>query len=86
VNCTIATAIIFRRAGMWPCALACGATMEYVYFLFAFPVEAYWFHRRALSCDKPFSRFLRESYIEKFPDSWKAECYRRVEEKEKQKY
>ena len=86
MNCTIATAIIFRRAGMWPCSLACGATMEYVYFLFAFPVEAYWFHRRALSCDKPFSRFLRESYIEKFPDSWKAECYRRVEEKEKQKY
>lgn len=86
VNCTIATGAIFRRAGMWPCALACGATMEYVYFLFAFPVEAYWFHRRALSTSQPYARFLRESYIEKFPNSWKAECYRQVEEKEKEKY
>ena len=86
MNCTIATGAIFRKAGMWACALACGATMEYVYFLFSFPVEAYWFHRRALSTSQPYARFLRESYIEKFPNSWKAECYRRVEKKEREKY
>jgi hypothetical protein len=29
--------------------------MEYVYFLFAFPVEAWHYHRRALSTNKPYS-------------------------------
>jgi hypothetical protein len=38
------------------------AAMEYVYFLFAFPVEAWHYHKRAISTNKPYSQFLRDSY------------------------
>lgn len=59
--------------------LSVAAMMEYVYFLFAFPVESWHFHRRALSTQQPYAQYLRDTYIERFPDSWKAAAYRRVD-------
>ena len=86
LNCSAATLWTFRQAGVLPCAVALCATLEYVYFLFAFPVETYWFHRRALSTSKPYAAFLRQQYVERFPHSWKADCYRRLDERERRKY
>jgi hypothetical protein len=50
VNTAIATLIIFRHAKSWfRIGVAVTAAVEYVYFLFAFPVEAWHFHKRAIS-------------------------------------
>ena len=56
---------------------------EYIYFLFAFPVESWHYHKRALSKDKPYAQILRDTYIERFPESWKAQRYRKINEDEK---
>lgn len=54
---------------------------EYVYFLFAFPVEAWHFHKRAISKEKPYAQMIRDSYIERFPNTWKAKVYTDINER-----
>lgn len=65
---------------------ACIAMAEYVYFLFSFPVESWHFHKRALSWNKPYAQYLRDSYIERFPNTWKAKIYKELNEKYDKKY
>ena len=81
VNCSIGAAVIFRQNSTPALMLAVVAMMEYAYFLFAFPVESWHFHRRALSTQQPYAQFLRDSYIERFPESWKAHEYRKIDMK-----
>ena len=80
------TAFVFRKNSYPVVGLACVAMAEYVYFLFAFPVEAFHFHKRALSRDQPYAQMIRDSYIERFPDSEKARVYRRVTERQDEYY
>ena len=54
VNCTVGAGIIFKSTP-WLAGCAAVFTAEYVYFLFAFPVEAWHFHKRALSTSKPYA-------------------------------
>jgi hypothetical protein len=72
VNCSIGAAIVFKQNSYPAIILASVAMLEYVYFLFAFPVESWHFHKRALSTSLPYAQYLRETYIERFPDSYKA--------------
>jgi len=67
-------------------ALGAFFSIEYIYFLFNFPVEAWHFHRRAVSTNKPYAQLLRDSYIARFPDSPKADLYRHVNAEEEAKY
>lgn len=86
LNCSVGSAFIFRQSS-WPViGLTLCATAEYVYFLFAFPVEAWHFHRRALSTNRPYAQYLRDSYVERFPDTHKARLYRRVDEQQRDLY
>lgn len=79
LNCTIGAGLIFRSHSIPVLILAAVATMEYVYFLFAFPVESWHFHKRALSTTQPYAQFLRDSYSERFPDSKKTLQYRKID-------
>lgn len=80
------TAIIFRKSSFPVILLASVATLEYVYFLFAFPVEEWHYHRRALSTNKPYSQFLRDSYRTRFPDSFKSAEYQKIDARQKAYY
>ena len=80
INCAIGSAIVFRGHSFPVIACVVGATLEYVYFLFAFPVESWHFHKRACSVNRPYAQFLRDSYRERFPGSFKAKAYDRVDE------
>ena len=60
--------------------MAAAGMIEYVYFIFAFPIEAFAYHRRAMSTDKPYAQYIRDSFIKEFPDSHKARLYQRVNE------
>jgi hypothetical protein len=75
------------RHSSWP-VLAMGTCgmIEYVYFLFAFPVEAWHFHRRAMTVDREYSQHLRDSYIAKFPESKKSKMYQQVNENQRLVY
>ena len=78
INVPLGTSIALRKQS-WPTiVLSFVIAAEYVYFLFNFPVEAFHFHRRAMSDNKPYAQFLRDSYISNFPNSPKSEMYRRV--------
>ncbi len=55
INCPLGAAIVFRKSSVPVILLTSVATLEYVYFLFAFPVEEWHYHRRALSVNKPYS-------------------------------
>jgi hypothetical protein len=54
---------------------------EYVYFLFSFPVESWHFHKRAISKDKPYAQLLRDTYIQRFPNTRKAKIYRELNQR-----
>ena len=86
LNCTAVTIFVLRKTS-WP-RIAFGAfcMVEYVYLLFNFPVEAWHFHRRALSTDKTYAQMIRDSYIARFPDTPKAELYKKVNAQEHKKY
>ena len=86
INVPLGTAITLRKQS-WPAILLSFViAAEYIYFLFNFPVEAWHFHRRALSVDKPYAQFLRDSYISRFPDSPKSAVYRRINDTQIQKF
>lgn len=53
INCLALTAFIFRKNSPPALGVACLGMVEYVYFLFSFPVEAFHFHKRALSTNLP---------------------------------
>lgn len=62
INCTLGTGFVMRHSS-WPVlAFAMVVTIEYVYFLFAFPVESWHFHKRALSTNLPYAQYLRDSF------------------------
>ena len=55
INVPLGTAIALRKQS-WPIiVLSFFVSAEYVYFLFNFPVEAWHFHLRAMSDDKPYA-------------------------------
>lgn len=55
INCTGLTLFVLRKTS-WKYMILGGFLMiEYIYFLFNFPVEAWNFHRRALSTDKAYA-------------------------------
>jgi hypothetical protein len=72
------TAVTFRKNSLPAIATAVLSMAEYVYFLFSFPVENWHFHKRALAKDKPYAQYLRDTYIARFPGTWKAKLYQRV--------
>ena len=86
INCTGLTVFMLRRTSWKIMALGGFLMLEYIYFLFNFPVEAWHFHRRALQTDLPYAQMLRDSYSERFPDTRKAEMYRRIDEKETERF
>mmetsp|Transcript_32270 Transcript_32270/g.37989 ORF Transcript_32270/g.37989 Transcript_32270/m.37989 type:complete len:101 (+) Transcript_32270:316-618(+) len=86
INCTGLTLFILRKTNWKVMAIGGFLMVEYIYFLFNFPVEAWHFHRRALSTDKPYAQLIRDSYVRNFPDSPKAELYKQVDSREHQKY
>ena len=61
LNTGVLTAVIFRKHSFPSIMVATGLAVEYVYLLFAFPVEAWHFHKRALSTNSrlPYSAYLR---------------------------
>ena len=86
INCTLSTMFLLRKTSWKFIGLGAFLMVEYIYFLFNFPVEAWHFHRRALSTNKAYAQMIRDSYIAKFPESGKARLYRELNEKEKTKY
>ena len=91
LNCTLGSLFVFRGAGLGWVAFAGVATLQYVYILFAFPVEAWHFHRRAISTSRlnqegTYAQWMRDSYIQRFPDTWKAKVYRDINESEGKYY
>ena len=55
VNCTGLTVFVLRKTSLKWMVLGAFFSVEYIYLLFNFPVEAWHFHRRALSTDKPYA-------------------------------
>jgi hypothetical protein len=55
LNSVLLTAVIFRKNSWFAMGTACVCMAEYVYFLFAFPVEAFHFHKRAMSKHLPYA-------------------------------
>ena len=82
INCCLASALIFRQHSVVAAACSVVVTFEYVYFLFAFPVEQMYFHKTALSTNQPYAQFLRDSYCARFPDSDKARKYEQIDAKQ----
>ena len=78
VNVPVATMVVFRKAKKSMMFLAAFFSMQYVYYLFNFPVEAMWFDRTARSTNQPYAQFLRDEFISKFPDSKKAADYKAI--------
>ena len=69
---------MLRKHSAFLIVTGCMSMAEYLYFLFAFPVENWHFHKRAVSRDKPYAQHLRDTYIQRFPDTWKSKVYQRV--------
>ena len=86
VNCTLLTAWALRKTSWAWMGLGAFLMLEYVYFLFNFPVEAWHFHRRALCTNKPYAQYIRDSFQAKFPNTAKAEMYAEVDRLESLKY
>ena len=86
LNCALASGIALRKSSLPVILFGAAFSIEYVYWLFNFPVESWHFHMRAASVDKPYAQFLRDSYIARFPDSAKANIYRRTNEREVERY
>ena len=80
LNCSAASGVIFRQHSLPVILFVVAATFEYVYFIFAFPVEAWHFHKRAVSVNQPFAQHIRDSYIKRFPDSGKSKRYTEINE------
>ena len=78
LNSVVLTGVILRKQSAATIVTACACMAEYVYFLFAFPVENWHYHKRAVSRDKPYAQHVRDSYITRFPNAWKTQVYRRV--------
>ena len=78
LNSVILTGVLFRKHSYLAISTALMSMAEYVYFLFSFPVENWHFHKRAISKDKPYAQYLRDSYIKRFPDTKKALVYERI--------
>ena len=49
INVSIASVIIFRKSGVLGMGVAALCSFQYVYAVFAFPIEAWHFHKRAIS-------------------------------------
>lgn len=79
INCTGLTLFLLRRTSWKMMGIGAFLMVEYIYFLFNFPVEAWHFHRGAIRTDKPYAQMLRDSYTERFPNTSKAEMYRRID-------
>ena len=86
LNSVAMTAILFRKHSWFVLMTSVMSMAEYVYFLFSFPVENWHFHKRALSRDKPYAQLLRDSYIERFPGTWKANRYQQINDELDAKY
>ena len=86
LNCTGLTVFVLRKTSWLYMALGAFLCMEYVFFLFNFPVEAWHFHRRALSTDKPYAQLVRDSFVARFPSSAKAAMYRRIDQQEEERH
>ena len=86
INCSFWTVVLLRKWSIPIIMLSTIGMAEYVYFLFSFPVEAFHFHKAAMNYGRKYSQYLRDSYIERFPDSKKAIFYRDVNEKAKRHY
>ncbi len=54
-NSVVLTAILLRRHPLPAILTGCACMAEYIYFLFAFPVENWHFHKRAVSRDKAYA-------------------------------
>ena len=67
LNCTLLTMFLVRKTSWKIIALSGFLMAEYIFFLFNFPVEAWHFHRRAISTDKPYAQMIRDSYVQNFP-------------------
>ena len=74
-NCAIGSLILLRKSHFGVILFGVAGMVEYVYFLFAFPVENWFFHKRAISTSQPYAQLLRDSYIQRFPSSEKAKMY-----------
>ena len=55
INCSILTGVIFRHHSPFAIAASVVCMAEYVYFVFAFPIESWHFHKRALSRELEYS-------------------------------
>lgn len=55
INSIIATWFICNKCSYFTRVMACTGMAEYMYFFFAFPVESWHFHKRALSKDKQYA-------------------------------
>ena len=86
INCTLMTLWTLRRTSWGYMAFGAFFMVEYIYFLFNFPVEAWHFHRRALSTNKAYAQHLRDSYLVRFPETPKAAVYAEVNAREARKY
>lgn len=86
INCTGVAVFLLRKTSWKVMAFGAFLMVEYVYLLFNFPVEAWHFHRRALSTDKAYAQLIRDSYISRFPDTHKSAIYRQVNKLEQKKY
>lgn len=86
VNLPVATIFVLRKSSYPVIVMAAAGMVEYVYFLFAFPIEAFAFHKRAMSTSKPYAQHLRDQFISAFPESPKARLYQRVNEQQRSLY
>ena len=85
-NCMVLTGVTFRKNSLPVIATAVMSMAEYVYFLFSFPVENWHFHKRAVAKDKPYAQYLRDTYIERFPQTCKARVYTRINRELEKRY
>ena len=76
INLPISTVLLLRKHfPAWQVGFATLFMIEYVFFVFSFPIEAHLFHKAALDANRPYSQYLRDSYISRFPHTYKAACY-----------
>jgi len=55
VNCTLGAAVCLRQSSRLVFWIGIVSSLEYVYFLFSFPVESWLYHKRAISTNKPYA-------------------------------
>ena len=86
LNSVVLSGIMFRKHSWIVLMTVVMSMAEYVYFLFSFPVENWHFHKRAISRDKPYAQLLRDTYIERFPGTWKAKKYQTINDELNSRY